>query len=194
MKTAKKVEIPDEPITFEAYTKLIRHGHNSAQWYAMNYNRNSYQIREKLLQKGYPSDDVQYLKRDGSVTSGNLIDEIIQQVKDELIVDDEASLESIISNQYRAGKGLSVIKTKLYRAGYSKDEIERGLEEYDKHYDLEEDNWDALCKSANKIVISSSYRKLDGFKAKQKLVRSLVSKGFNMSDIYSWINENVDFD
>lgn len=187
MRQAKTVEIPeDRTITEEEYRKLSSHAYKSSVWYITTYNKNSYQTREKLLKKGYIKDSVIVLKNDSTQYEVNIIDEIIEKLFDYYILDDDAYVDSFIRNSLSRGIGLSSIRVKLLNNGIPQDMIERFFVDYENDTRVDE----ALDKSAYKIINSSSFRKLDFFKRKEKIVRSLVSKGFALSDIFEWVEEH----
>lgn len=194
MKKAKQVDFPqDRPLTFEEYNDLSKHAYNSALWYVTNYNKNSYQIRTKLYDKGYLKDEVPVVKNDEK-TYHNIVEETITKLKDFSYINDESYVESAIYSGLRKGKSISSIRTKLFQTGLPKDLIDKGMEEFSEETQTEMED-DALDKAASKIVNSYSFTKItDPFKAKQKIVQSLATKGFPMGKIFEWIDENLDLE
>lgn len=194
MKKARVVEFPsDRALTFEEYEDLKKHAYNSALWYVTNYAKNSYQIRTKLYDKGYPKNEVETVDNYDEKFYSNIVEEVVKQLEDFSYVDDESYIDDAISSGLRKGKSISSIKTKLIHTGLPKDMIEKGLEGFED--DKEELEDDALDRAAQKIVNSYSFTKIeDKFKAKQKVVQSLGTKGFPMGKIFEWIDNNLDLD
>jgi len=189
MKKARTVEIPDNrTVDFKTYMKLNDHAYKSALFYATNYNKNSFQIREKLLQKGYIKEDITITYNNGNTENHNIIEENIQKLTEQYILDDYQYVVSFIQNGIDSGKSLQTLKNKLFMNKVPQRLIEQVIESED----VEINESYGLDKEASKIARSSSFAKLDKYKKQQKLVRTLVGKGFNMGEVYDWINENSD--
>lgn len=187
MKKARTVEIPDNrTVDFATYMKLNDHAYQSALFYATNYNKNSYQIKEKLLLKGYINDDLTVTYKDGRTETYNIIEETIAKLKEQYILDDEEYVLNTLQNGLDNGKSLQKLKSKLISSKIPVDMINKAIEE------IEIDESYGLDKEANKIIRSSTFQKMDKYKRQQKMVRTLASKGFKIPEIYEWMNENID--
>lgn len=189
MKKAKTVEIPENrTIDFETYIKLNDHAYKSSLFYVTTYNKNSYQIREKLIQKGYIQDTIIVQYKDGHTEEYNIIDDTLDKLKDQLILDDYQYVKSFLQNGLDSGKSLQSLKNKLFINKIPSEMIDQILDSDE----IRIDESYGLDKEASKIVRSSSFYKLDKYKKQQKLLRTLVNKGFKMDEVYAWINDNSD--
>lgn len=187
MKKARVIEIPDDlTITGKQYQEYTEHAYKSASWYVAAYNKNSFEIREKLLNKGYIDDQVTVKHDNGETTYHNLIEETFKKLSENHMLDDMEYVKEFIQNGINNGRSLNALKTKLRNKKIPYQMIEDALQ--DDSLDLDEEY--GLNKQASIIVRSGSFQRLDEFKKKQKLVRSLATKGFDMGEVYSWINEN----
>lgn len=194
MKKAKRVDVPtDRPLDFDEYESLKKHAYNSALWYINNYGKNSYQIRTKLYDKGFLKTEIKVIHDEKEFYS-NIVEEVIEQLIDYSFINDEQYIDNAISSGLNKGKSLSAVKTKLFQTGLPKDLIDEGIERFEEK---EDDNLEdeALDKAANKIVRSYAFTKIDDpFKAKQKIIQSLGTKGFQIGKILEWIDENLDLE
>lgn len=190
MKTARKVVFPDRILTYEEYKDLSSHALNSSIWYATNFVRNSSQIIDKLIKKGYPNDMVEYKDKDNMVHSTNIIEDTVQQLKEIHLIDDEEYVRSVLSNDLRVGKSLKSIRMKLLRSGLPKDLIEKIFEE--NALDNKDEEKEGLDRAALKITRLSSFIKGDDWAKRRKLVQGLLMRGFEMDDISKWIDKNTD--
>lgn len=189
MKKARTVTIPDDRrVDFKTYTKLNDHAYKSALYYATTYNKNTYQIREKLYDKGYVQDEVIVVYKDGHEERYNIVDETIDKLVAQYISDDYQYTVDFLNNGISSGKSVQSLKTKLVMNKIPPDMISEAIESGD----VETDDSYGLDKQAHKIVNSSSFDKLDRFKRQQKLLRSLSSKGFSIPEIYEWMNDHSD--
>lgn len=194
MKKAKTVEIPaDGTLTYDEYKKLAKHAINSASWHAINYRRNSFQIREKLRFKGYRDEDVTYVTNDKKEVSTNIIEDTINFLIDDGMLDDERLAEDFVYSSLSNGKNsLTSVRNKMMLKLFPKDMIDQAINNYIETYDNNSDE-EALNNAASKIVRSGSFYRLDSQKKNQKFVRTLVSKGFNLGDIINWKQDNEEF-
>lgn len=189
MKKAKNVEIPlDRPLTYDEYKKLRKHAINSAIWNATHYNRNTFQIRDKLITKGYTTENVTFINKDGDQEDANIIDDTISHLINNSIIDDERLADDYVYNSAMAGKSISSIRTKMFQKMFPKEIIDNSIDKFLEEYD--DTDSDALIRVAEKIVRVNSFKKLDQYKKKNKLIRMLVSKGFSFNEILDWINEH----
>jgi len=184
MKKARQIEIPsDRPLTYEEFEDFKNHALNSSLWYASEYTRSEKQITEKLLNKGYIRDDVEYIDDYGESKFFNIIDHVIEHLKQGLVLDDEAYARSLI-NRYSAGRrGKSYIKTKLYEKGIDSSLAERLLEELRDEEQIIAD----IDSLAERYMNSSAYLRVeDKYKRRQKLTTHLVTRGYGFDDISLW--------
>lgn len=187
MKKARTIHIPDNRVIDEkTYQEYSDHAYKSASWYITAYNKNSFEIKDKLIQKGYIDDDVIVKHNNKQQTLHNMIEETLQKLKDNYMLDDLEYIKEFIQSGINNNKSLNSLKTKLRNKKIPYVLIEKALEDSS----LELDETDGLDRQASIIIRSGSFQKLDDFNKKQKLVRRLVSKGFDMGDIYSWIDDN----
>lgn len=194
MKKARIVEIPsDRPLTTEEYEDFNSHALNSSIWYASTGGKNTYQIKKKLVTKGYSDDDVTIKDDSGLETYENMIANAVERVLELHLVDDEGFVRNAVNAAIRSGKSMSSVRTKMTMTGLPRDFVNSVIEQalLDEDDDVEKE---ALHRAASKVVTSSAYRKLEGQKAKQKIVMTLVTKGFNMGEVYEWINEHLERD
>lgn len=187
MKKARTIAIPDDRvINQKQYQEYSDHAYKSASWYITAYSKNSFEIKEKLLQKGYLDEEITVKHNTGETTHHNMIDETFKKLSDNYMLDDMEYIKEFIQTGINNGRSLNNLKTKLRNKKIPYQMIEDALQ--DDSLDLDEEY--GLDKQASIIVRSGSFQRLDDFKKKQKLVRSLVTKGFDMGDVYSWIDSN----
>lgn len=187
MRKARTVNIPDDRILDEkTYQELSDHAYKSASWYISAYNKNSYEIKEKLLQKGFIDDEIIVNHSSSETSYHNIIEETFKKLTDNYMLDDMAYVKEFIQSGINSGKSLNALKTKLRNKKIPYQMIEEALNDTS----LDTDEEDGLDRQASIIARSGSFQRLDEFKKKQTLVRRLVSKGFDMGDIYSWIDDN----
>ena len=189
MKQAKKVEIPtDRPLTFKEYEKLSKHAINSARWNIQNYSRNSWQVADKLRNKGYLKEDVTYIDSDGQICQSNIIDETLSKLVEEGTLDDDKLAKDYVESNSLSGKSLSSVRTKMMQRLYPRDLIDKTIEKFEEeNEDSEQESFDYAAERLNR---NSSFRRLEPIKRKQKFIRTLASKGFSLNLIYEWINSN----
>lgn len=189
MKKPKIIEIPtDRPLTFKEYEKLRKHAINSATWNVQNYSRNSWQIIDKLKNKGYPTEDVTYTDTDNNIHTSNLIDETLQKLIEDSILDDKQLAEDYVSSQAMSNKSLGSIRTKMMQRLYPRDIIDTAIDNYSEQN--EDSDQEALDNAAERLTRNSSFSRLEPMKRKQKFIRQLASKGFSLDGIYQWINDH----
>lgn len=193
MKKARKVEIPDDrALTVGELEDLKSHAWNSSIWYASNYIKTTGQIKQKLYDKGYPRDEVEVINDDGSTTWVNIVEETVERLVEYSYVDDAAYVSSALRSGIRSGKSLSSLKTKLFQAGIDKNLIEEGIAEISEEDESFED--EALHKTASKLITSRTYLKLEHSDRRNKLVKTLLTKGFQLSAVLEWADEHMDRD
>lgn len=184
MKKARQIIIPeDRPLTWDEFYDYDLHARNSSIWYATEYTRSEQQIIDKLLAKGYIRDDVAYLSQGGDEKSHNIIDGVLETLRENHLVSDESYAKGLINRYSDSKRGASYIRQKLIAKGISSDDAERLLEET-RDEDQIFENIEAL---ASRFVETSSYKRIDNsFKQKQKLTSHLLSRGFSFGDIRDW--------
>ncbi len=106
--------------------------------------------------------------------------EIAAQVVNEMqnlgYVNDDSWAEAFIRQQRQLKKGRLFIASKLRRKGFSTEQVDAWLSE--QHQDYSED-------AAIRKLLSTKYHKrnLQDFKEKNKVIASLVRKGFSLNDV-----------
>lgn len=189
MKKAKIIEIPlDRPLTYDEYEKLSKHAINSAIWNVTHYSRNTFQIRDKLKNKGYTTENIAFINKDGNQEDTNIIDNTISHLINNNIIDDERLAEDYVYNSAMAGKSISSIRTKMMQRMFPMDIIDNSIDKFLEEYS--DTDSEALIRAAEKIVRVNSFKKLDEYKKKNKLIRMLVSKGFSFNEVLDWISEH----
>lgn len=184
MKSTKKVEVK-EVITAKEYNEFKQHAINTGFWWATNYSKNSFQIREKLYQKGYPVNTVIMVKEDGSKVRKDIVEEAIRSLVRSGIIDDSELLDSQVRKKFESGKSSYVIKSELIVMGFPKELIEESFSKI-----IDEDLLNkSISKAYDKAVKSYSVKKLDNEKDKeQKIISILMQKGFPYADIKNLLN------
>ena len=181
MKQARQVIIPtDRPLTWDEVSDLRAHAKASSLWYATSYSRNSSQITEKLLKKGFLLETVTAFDKEGKKFTVDLIGEVLEYLKDLSVVDDKHYAESFVASKMRAGLGINRIRRELMLKGISSALIDEVMVEIEGS----ELN-DAFEITLRRLMNASSFTRLSSEPAKQrqKLIQGLLAKGFSYSDI-----------
>lgn len=186
MKRARQVEVPDDgSLSLKDARELADHAVSSAIWYAGRSSRSAQQIREKLYLKGYPKYPVEATAKDGSVEEFDFVEAAVDRLVELSFIDDEALARAVAAEKLRLGKGIRRVQDDLRVRGIPASIIEDVLSEVEDSA-MEE----ALEKAVRQAVNSSSFTRItDPRKRKEKLARSLASKGFSFSDINSVLEE-----
>lgn len=186
-KTARVVSIPeDRPLTFSEMEDLRDHAYNSAFWNVTNYRRTEKQVRDKLISKGYPDDEVSFLNENGEINKINFIEYSMSELMERELLGDVDYTERFISSKLGMGWGMSRIRIELMKKGVNLDLVDEVKENGD--FDGEAES--ALDRQVRKTLASSSIaRENDPFKRRQKAVQSLMRKGFSYGDISEKIRE-----
>lgn len=184
MKKAREIEIPeDRPLTFEEFTDFKNHAYNSSSWYATEYVRTEKQIRDKLLKKGYINGEVDYLNEKGVEESFDIIEWVLEKLRDYLLIDDDALARRFVERELNNGKGAQWIHQKLSAKGISHDRVDELIEEM-KSDDV---TIEGVERVAERYMRNSTYLKQpDKYKKRQKLVSHIISRGFSFDDITLW--------
>ena len=77
------------------------------------------------------------------------------------------------------------IKEKLYVKGFTSDTIDKAMSDYDFVYDDEKEKM-ALAKEANKVYLKYA-KKLSDNELRNKLIDTLLRKGYNYDDIKDFL-------
>lgn len=188
-KKAKQVDVPDRVLSYEEFTALWNHAVSSATWQAENYLRSAGDILDRLYRKGYLNEPVEYYSKDKSdILSCDIADEVVNHLVEKKVIDEkEFALDKILSMIY-SGKSVNHIKQKMRQKRFRDDIIEECINEH------LENNPEYSSRSLNRqieiLTRSPSFTRLDPAKRKDRLIRSMSSKGFSVSDTLSWINSH----
>lgn len=188
-KQAKQVDVPDRVLTYEEFTALWDHAVSSATWQAENYLRSADDILDRLHRKGYPNEPVEYYSKDKSdILSCDIADEVVSHLVDRRVIDEkEFALYKILSMIY-SGKSINHIRQKMRQKRFRDDVIETCINEHLKNNP--EYNNKSLNRHIEIMTRSPSFTRLDPVKRKDRLIRSMSSKGFSVSDTLSWIGSH----
>lgn len=188
-KKAKQVDVPDRVLSYEEFTALWNHAVSSATWQAENYLRSAGDILDRLYRKGYPNEPVEYYSKDKSdILSCDIADEVVNHLVEKKVIDEkEFALDKILSMIY-SGKSVNHIRQKMRQKRFRDDVIETCINEHLKNNP--EYNNKSLNRYIEIMTRSPSFTRLDPVKRKDRLIRSLSSKGFSVSDTLSWIGSH----
>lgn len=188
-KKAKQVDVPDRVLSYEEFTALWNHAVSSATWQAENYLRSAGDILDRLYRKGYPNEPVEYYSKDKSdILSCDIADEVVNHLVEKKVIDEkEFALDKILSMIY-SGKSVNHIRQKMRQKRFRDDVIETCINEHLKNNP--EYNNKSLNRHIEMMTRSPSFTRLDPVKRKDRLIRSMSSKGFSVSDTLSWIGSH----
>lgn len=188
-KKAKQVDVPDRVLSYEEFTALWNHAVSSATWQAENYLRSAGDILDRLYRKGYPNEPVEYYSKDKSdILSCDIADEVVNHLVEKKVIDEkEFALDKILSMIY-SGKSVNHIRQKMRQKRFRDDVIETCINEHLKNNP--EYNNKSLNRYIEIMTRSPSFTRLDPVKRKDRLIRSMSSKGFSVSDTLSWIGSH----
>lgn len=188
-KKARQVEIPDDrALTFKEFEDLKNHAMASSMWYSTTYVRNTEQMKEKLYGKGYWEDEVTATDEDGQQFTYNIVDKTVDRLVELEMVNDFAYAEGIVHSRLRQGSGISKIRMDLVFKKVPADIIDKVLDGIE-----EEESDEALEKALSRVLLSSSYRKIDEPRQKkQKLTHSLLNKGFSFDAVSVIVSRVID--
>lgn len=192
MRSAKKVSIPDNRrLSYDDYCRLRKHAFNSALFYITTYNKNSFEVHKKLLDKGFIEDDVIVVDANHYEKSMNIIQDVFQDLKESLLIDDEAFVKDYIDQNLSNGKSIQYIKMRLLSKYVPTSMVNEIIEEYSDDFNNNEDI--ALDIEGSKILKKHNISSIDDDnKRKQKFLQAMVRKGFNFQKSLEWYNDNFD--
>lgn len=192
MKKARIIEIPENKIlTKDQYEDYYNHAKNSCFWYLSRGDRNSEQLKEKLYKKGYIKEDVTVLTKSGEEQQENIVNNVINYLKEISYIDDDAYAENILDHYLERGKGINAIKRILI---YDKKVDSELLEELiltKKDY-INSKEKELLNKKALMAVSTETFKNKDKYKQQQYLYGHLMRHGFKSEDISNWIKDNLE--
>ena len=144
--------------------------------YAMNYFK-------RCIRLGIGHNKAIYNLRNYGVDT-----EIIDTCLEELDDDEEYQAAMLlINNYYQRNNTISYrniqrkIKEKLFLKGFTNDVIDKAMAEYDFEYDLEKEK---LALEKDYLKASHRYeKKLEGKDLRNKIIDTLLKKGYNYEDI-----------
>lgn len=152
-----------ETIQFEALRLKIR---QRAVYYISLRPHSRIELERKLKQK---------------FREHELIAEALKVVEELGLIDDKLVSEFFTESLIRKRQGVNKIKAKLYEKGIKRDLIEESAER--TQGDLREDYQEALKLEFAKKLLTLQKRNLPPEEIKPKLIRYLLSRGFNYSEI-----------
>ncbi|HRX63690.1 MAG TPA: regulatory protein RecX [Candidatus Absconditabacterales bacterium] len=133
--------------------------------YISRYPKTEKELRIKLQQKGYDSQQIKYT---------------MDCLKEKGFIDDRIFVESYIRSELvNKGKPIINVRQKLYLKGVDKSLVEEVLKEY------QEDILSGIYRKIRKEIESYKKKGVEGFDIIQKLMR----KGYKIDDIKYTINE-----
>ena len=190
-KKARQVDVPDRVLSYEEFTALWNHAVSSATWQAENYFRSAGDILDRLHRKGYPDDPVEYYSKNKSdILSCDIADEVVNHLVEKRVIDEKEFASDKILSMIYSDKSVNHIRQKMRQKRFRDDIIEECINEH-----LEsnpEYSSRSLTRQIEILTRSPSFTRLDPVKRKDRLIRSMSSKGFSVSDTLSWINSHPD--
>lgn len=188
-KKAKQVDVPDRVLSYEEFTALRNHAVSSATWQAENYLRSAGDILDCLHRKGYPNESVEYYSKDKSdILSCDIADEVVNHLVEKRVIDEKEFASDKILSMIYSGKSVNHIRQKMRQKRFRDDVIETCINEHLKNNP--EYNNKSLNRHIEIMTRSPSFTRLDPVKRKDRLIRSMSSKGFSVSDTLSWIGSH----
>ena len=188
-KKARQVDIPDRVLLYEEFTALWDHAVSSATWQAENYLRSAGDILDCLHRKGYPNESVEYYSKDKSdILSCDIADEVVNHLVEKRVIDEKEFASDKILSMIYSDKSVNHIRQKMRQKRFRDDIIETCINEHLKNNP--EYNNKSLNRYIEIMTRSPSFTRLDPVKRKDRLIRSMSSKGFSVSDTLSWIGSH----
>lgn len=201
-KKPKTVEIGEE-ITEKEYQRFLKYGINSSIWYVTTYGRTTHETKDRLLKKGYPNHEtaVKFVNKDKitgvvetEIKNIFILEEVIENLEKNMILNDRGLVEAALFSSFSNNHAMSKIIRKLSTRGIDREMIDEEVEKLTEIYDEEEQReaeYDGVDRLASRMVESYTFVKItDPWKKKNKLMTSLVRKGYGFDLVQEWINEN----
>lgn len=140
--------------------------------YLENRPRTCKEMRDRLLEKGFETED---------------IEKTIEELKDLNYLNDIEYVPVYINYGFSKGKGIKLIKYELFEKGVSSNDIEDGIALYEEEYgyDFYEDERERAMSQALKVTDG----KLPDEKMVGRIVRRLSSKGYDQNIVWSIVEE-----
>lgn len=179
MKSAKKIILPEEPMSFKDYMKIKNHIRNSIVFYAVNLRSPKKKIVDAMARKGLPvGRSVDVIKTDGSVEAHDISSEELEALTECGVVDDESLCVSKAHRLFRRKVSRRKAENSLYRSGFTKEVYTPILDSIYSSEAESDSAYDVTCKNMR----MSSFSKLNTeFEKRNFLVSKLLSLGFNFS-------------
>jgi recX family len=188
-KRAKHVDVPDRLLSYEEFTALWDHAVSSAIWQAENYLRSAGDILDRLYRKGYPNEPVEYYSKDKSdILSCDIADEVVNHLVEKKVIDEKEFASDKILSMIYSGKSVYYIRQKMRQKRFKDDIIEECINEHLENNP--EYSFRSLTRQIEILTRSPSFTRLNPVKRKDRLIRSMSSKGFSVSDTLSWIGSH----
>ncbi len=163
----EQTELSDE-ISREIFEVLLPRRARERVFYMLKDSDKSEQdVRRKLLTAYYPED---------------IVEAVIRYMKDMKYIDDRRYADNYIRGNRRQ-KSINRMKQELYFHGVEKSVICEAVNSF-------EEEWDLLSEEQQRIIHKEFIRRKYDFrnedeKLKNKIIQSLMRKGFNFDDIQS---------
>lgn len=168
----------------ETIAKLTSQKYIDDLFYAQSYVRTQMNLQAKGKQA-----IVQYLSKKG--IAEELINEALEEFSDQA----QGEIASVIAQKYIKSKRallpkkvIEKVNLLLFQKGFSQSIIKDVVSQLAIDVDQDKVN-QSLDKEAQK-VIKKFGRKLQGYELKQKIIESLLRKGFEYQTIQHWIADN----
>lgn len=188
-KRAKQVDVPDRVLSYEEFTALWDHAVSSAIWQAENYLRSAGDILDRLYRKGYPNEPVEYYSKDRSdILSCDIADEVVNHLVEKMVIDEKEFASDKILSMIYSGKSVNHIRQKMRQNRFRDDIIEECINDHLENNP--EYSFRSLTRQIEILTRSPSFTRLNPVKRKDRLIRSMSSKGFSVSDTLSWIGSH----
>lgn len=172
----RKFSLPDTSIPFSEWeTKFRKMEYTGAFQYALRrlskYSECSTGLQKKLEMKSVCQET---------------IEKVITECQRLGFLNDQAWIESFIRRQLNQNKGPQSILQKLYQKGIPQNIAKEALAQFDNEEEEQRRIKDLLTTRYKK-------RNLSDFKERQKVIASLIRKGFSLETIISCVNAHESF-
>lgn len=176
---------PSEEVIENTLDRLIRQGYLNDLEYAKSYVRTNYTLKSKgpnIIQN-----ELKVKKGINEMTILDAMDEYPEEEQSE-------NIQALIEKFIRTKKSLppKMMRSKLYThlitKGFDKELVNQHMSEL-TFDDAEDDQEDMLEKEADKYL-RKHQRRFSGYDLKQKMIQSLLGKGFDYEKIKHWLEDN----